>query len=406
MSANTQLITNLFSMHNAQDFANSFSSANNTYYVFAGRHYPFVGGDANVSQPSGSYSNENFNLYQDMIFGKKVNSTDVKMTIRRIDWVSGTVYDKYNNNDALLMDKNFYVGVTSGSYYDVFKCLDNNFEGPSTSVPTKADTSESDNFYQTADGYRWKYMFSVSSANMNKFSTSQFVPVIPNANVVGNAVPGAIDVIEVISTGNGYTNYVTGSFNSTSEIQVGGNNLVYQISSNASTIDTLYSGCYLYITSGTAQGEFSEIYTSNSNINGKFIQLKNGLASAPAPGDSYEISPKVLIFGDGNQTINAVARALITGSAVTGIQMIGNNPGGEGYGYATASVYASPYVGLNPAYAANINPIISPVEGHGGNPQEELFSKSVCVGITFANTESNTVYATSSFRNVGLIRSP
>ena len=129
-------------MHNAQDFANSFSSANNTYYVFAGRHYPFVGGDANVSQPSGSYSNENFNLYQDMIFGKKVNSTDVKMTIRRIDWVSGTVYDKYNNNDALLMDKNFYVGVTSGSYYDVFKCLDNNFEGPSTSVPTKADTSE------------------------------------------------------------------------------------------------------------------------------------------------------------------------------------------------------------------------------------------------------------------------
>ena len=407
MSISSQLIPELFAMHQAQYFAESFAEPDEqTYYMFAARHYTFPGGDANVSAPVDTVSSLEFDLYQDMIFGKQLNQSNIKMAIKRYDWVSNTVYDKYNNKDPLLSSKQFYVGVQNGSNYDVFKCLNNNNGSPSTSVPTKSDTSESDNFYQTSDGYQWKYMYSINASDFSNFATADYIPITPNANVAGNATPGAIDVVEVIYPGNGYINFVSGSFQSTSEIQVNGNTVVYQISANASTVDTVYQGCYLYITNGVAKGQFAEIVTSNSNVNGKFVQLTEKLGVLPSPGDTYEISPKVVITGEGNQTVNAQARALITGSSVTGVQIIGNTPGGEGYGFATAYVYASPYVGLNPAYAANLNPIISPKEGHGGNPDEELFSTSVSIGVKFANTEGNTVFATSSYRTIGLIRSP
>ena len=45
----TKLVTNHLNLHNAKQFRESISeTANSIYYVFAGRHTPYVGGDESI----------------------------------------------------------------------------------------------------------------------------------------------------------------------------------------------------------------------------------------------------------------------------------------------------------------------------------------------------------------------
>lgn len=58
----------------------------------------------------------------------------------------------------------------------VYKCLDNNSGAVSTVKPISVISSSA---YPSvlADGYVWKYMFTVSTANLDKFYTSNWIPV-------------------------------------------------------------------------------------------------------------------------------------------------------------------------------------------------------------------------------------
>ena len=65
---------------------------------------------------------------------------------------------------------------------------------------------------ETTDGYRWKYMYTVSSGELLKFVTADFIPVKTlTANdgsaqwsVQQNASNGAINHIKVIANGSNY----------------------------------------------------------------------------------------------------------------------------------------------------------------------------------------------------------
>ena len=401
MAVSKQIIPNAFRMHNAQDFADSFAT-NTTFYAFAGKNYPYTGGDANVAQPFDDISTINFDVYQDMLFGKKVEPNNVKMMVKRNDWVSGTVYKQYDNKDPNLTSEQFYVGANVGSVYAVFKCLYNP-GGNTASIDPPATVLNYTNFYETSDGYHWKYMYSVNTATFSSFATSAYVPVVRDQNVIDAATPGSIDVINVEYAGSGYTNHLTGIFSGTNnDITVNGNTLLYSVNVYASSITGIYNGCYLYITSGAEAGKYSTITSSFSNNSGKYVIIETPFENSIPPSSTYEISPRVTIFGPGDQTINAEARAILTGTTVSKVQIL--NPG-EVFGYATANVYAYSSVGVTDP--AVLRPIVSPIEGHGGNPEEELKSSFVGISVKFANTESGTIIAnSSSYRTIGLIRDP
>jgi hypothetical protein len=55
---------------------------------------------------------------------------------------------------------------------------------------------------------------------------------------------------------------------------------------------------------------------------------------------------------------------------------------------------------------ALLEPIISPREGHGGNPIQELFANKVCIGIRYNQTESGTIPLENDFRQIGIIKNP
>src|SRR5581483_11001267 len=117
-----------------------------------------------------------FDIYDEMIFGKLITSADISLMVPRYDWTYNTVYDVYNPFDSALQSKKFFVVSQESGNYHVFKCLNNASGAASTFQPKLSETSADDNQYYTADGYHWKYLYTITSTNFLKFSTSNFMP--------------------------------------------------------------------------------------------------------------------------------------------------------------------------------------------------------------------------------------
>ena len=62
--------------------------------------------------------------------------------------------------------------------FNVYKCLDNNGGAASTVEPTGTSTS----ILSTGDGYKWKYMYTLS-ASTNKFLSTDFMAVATDSTV-------------------------------------------------------------------------------------------------------------------------------------------------------------------------------------------------------------------------------
>ena len=231
----------------AKDFVESFS--NNQYYMFVGDHTDHS--NSAVANVNASESSVFYNPHQNMIFGKKIAQNSVAVTIKNYSYESNTVYTMYDDQIDL-ENEQFYVVVNADSYSHVYKCLDNNNNAPSTVEPNFADIFAGNTvLYQTADGYRWKYMYSVSSADVSKKATADYFPVVANNDVSNNTVAGAIDVIKVNNGGKHYNNYFSGTFK-VGDINPSGNTYLYNLSGNVHTTNGYYIGCMMYVKSGVA----------------------------------------------------------------------------------------------------------------------------------------------------------
>ena len=221
------IITNKFRIHNQEQFVESFSeTASNTYYLGIGRPQAFAtatrpdlrteneGTDASPLTPVDSIQDE-FYHFDDMLAAKKVTSSDVSICIPRRNWTTGTVYDYYrhdygnrvtggtstqtaNSGATSLFDATFYV---MSSTYNVYKCLDNNGNAASTVEPSGTSTS----ILSTGDGYKWKYMYTLSATQQSNFLSTDFMAVATNSTVSAAAVDGAVNIIKIKTAGTGGT---------------------------------------------------------------------------------------------------------------------------------------------------------------------------------------------------------
>lgn len=394
------LLTVNYSLGSAQNFVSSM--ADNQYYFF-------VGNNLNANNTIRPYDNEQDTLissYHGMVFGKRINSNDTHIMARRIDWVSGVIFDAYSHNDPILYDRNFYVVVHEGTQWDVFKCLENGAGSPSTVAPSRTNVSSSGlDFYYPNDGYRWKYMQSITDADFTKFATTDYMPVATDAGVKSQAIAGALDVIKVATPGKGYGNHLNGTFG-ISDIRLNGDSKKYGITTaGVNTTNGYYDSCWLYIASGAGSGQYRMIESYSSNATHNFVVLSNQFDSTDQPQNSsvFEITPSVKIIGDGRQTLPAAARALINpvGNTVSRVEMIDR---GQSYFYATAEVMASPSVGVTSL--AGAVPILSPYGGHGSDAESELAGKFAAVSVKLIGTESNTVIGQNDYSQIGILKNP
>ena len=222
------IITNKFRLNNAEQFQESFSeTAATVYYLGIGRAQNFgtitrpdartdyEGTETAPTTPGDSVLNE-FKNFDDLLAAKKITGSDVSFCIPRRNWTTGTTYDIYrhdyeefitgstttrqtaNSGATTLFDSTFYV-LTSDR--NVYKCLDNDGNTASTVEPTGTGTS----IITTGDGYKWKYMYTLSAAQQANFLSTDFMAVATNSTVSSAAVDGALDTVKIKTAGSSYT---------------------------------------------------------------------------------------------------------------------------------------------------------------------------------------------------------
>ena len=214
------IITNKFRINNAEQFVESFSeTAATTYYLFVGRSHSWAtdtdgqgrsineGTDASPPTPNDDVSSEFYN-YDDMLGAKLLTSSDVSHVIPRRNWTTGTTYDMYEHNISSsnaansgatnLFDSTFFV---MNSSFAVYKVIENDGATASTVEPT----STSNSIFETSDGYRWKYMYSLTSSETLNFMSTDFIHVSTDSTVSAAAVDGALDTILVVAGGSSFT---------------------------------------------------------------------------------------------------------------------------------------------------------------------------------------------------------
>ena len=222
------IITNKFRVHNQEQFVESFSeSGANVYYLGIGRPQAYAtltrpdsrtdnsGSDSAPLTPVDSIGDE-FYTFDDMLAAKKVATSDISIVIPRRNWATGTVYDYYRHDygnrvtggtstqtaasgATSLFDATFYV---MSSTFNVYKCLDNNSGANSTVEPTGTSSS----ILTTGDGYKWKYMYTLSAGQQSNFLSTDFMAVATNSTVSSAAVDGAVNICKIKTAGSGGTN--------------------------------------------------------------------------------------------------------------------------------------------------------------------------------------------------------
>ena len=222
------IITDRFRIHNSEQFQEAFSEASgNTMYLGIGRPQAFAtstradgrtnneGSDTSPLTPADNLNAQHF-PYDDMLAAKKIATSDVTFAIPRRNWTTGTTYDIYrhdygeritgtttaqtaNSGVSNLHDASFYVLTTARN---VYKVLDNNGNSASTVEPTGTSTT----VLTTGDGYKWKFMYTLSASQQANFLSTDFMAVATDSTVSAAAVSGAIEVIKIKTAGSGGAN--------------------------------------------------------------------------------------------------------------------------------------------------------------------------------------------------------
>lgn len=336
------IITTKFRIHNAQSFKEGFNEAEaSNIYLGIGRPQSWDNDNA-PDTPKDTVADELY-YWDDMIALKRVQPSDVSLSIVRRNWTTGRFYDIYrhdyngttqgvNINDggattpATLADANFYI-ITDE--YNVYKCINNRKNGVVVQSTIKPTGSTPDALIgPLSDGYVWKYMFTVSPADVLKFVSTDFIPV---KTILSN--PGTTDAY--------YTQWL----------------------SQSAAID----------------GTIDHIQVSTA-------------------GTSYATVPTVQILGDGTGA-TAVAVIDVGTGLVTAVNMTNR---GSGYTFATVTLTGGTTGSLATAAA-----IISPKGGHGKDPVEELGGFYVMMNVRLEYDDGAGDFPVDNdYRRILLVRDP
>ena len=226
------IITDQFRILNAETFSKSMTGIGTTsinYYTFLGHpnptnvtieEYGLTGWTGNPPEPLDSFQQED-RYHDSMLFLKKVNANDVARVVTRHNWTSGIIYDMYRNDyditnkstqaDASTLYESRYYVVNSE--FKVYLCINN---GSDPDNPEGKKSTAEPNFVDTVpraagdDGYIWKYLYTISPANIIKFTTEKYIPLplewgdTATATVKDASVRGKIETVVIKTRGSGY----------------------------------------------------------------------------------------------------------------------------------------------------------------------------------------------------------
>lgn len=296
---------------------------------------------------------------------KKV--TDIAHCAPRYNWTAGDTYVAYDDTDADLHTKAYY--VLNQSNFNVYLCLRAG-AGTSTVEPIGVDDGgsglEADRGSVTptvgADGYIWKYLYTISAVQASEFLTNDFMPVFRDANVASNATAGAIHNLEIDAGGTGYSSAPT--------VTISGDG------SGATATATLTAGVVTSITMTAIGSGYTYATVAVSGGSPTTAATLRAVVAPTAEGreiDSIDVTNGGTSYTNGAMTISIAGdgfEAAATGTVTGGVLQNSITIDDAGYGYNEAA--ATPATTTAGTAAALTVRFTSPKGGFGYDPTVDM----------------------------------
>jgi len=146
------------------------------------------------------------------------SASDVSYTIPRYNWSSGAIYQGYNDDVSSIPTNTYYILTEDNQVYICLQQGKSSIGAVQTSTVKPSGTLSK--AFKTADGYVWKFLYTLSATRTSKFLSSNFLPIEKILDSAGGltlttletqqaviqdaAVPGQILGIAITSGGSGY----------------------------------------------------------------------------------------------------------------------------------------------------------------------------------------------------------
>jgi len=381
------------------EIVDNVSTNTSHYYAFAAGAEPWPGDTPSIE--NNDYEKYFINDWQ-MLFGKKLLANNFAPIVKKYVWNSNTVYDRYDNTKDL-SNSVFYVvapPTAIGGTYHFYKCIDNANGAASIKNPASIGTpTQSTTFQTTEDGYKWRYVASVSTEDFDRFSTINYCPIYPNTTIQSSSLTySGIETVVVNTGGSGYETYHNGT------IQGVTNTTALVIEANASSIPGHYvnNSIYIYSSSNNSYQIFNITdYTVSGPVRTVSLDSAANTAAITAGASLYKISPRILFTSDSASGNNPTAYTVV--NAVTNsIASVVCLDRGSSITWANAVVVSNSSYGSG----ATVYPIVPPPGGHGKDPAIELDMQGLSISFTFSNTESNAISSNVTYNKIGLVKNP
>ena len=401
------IVSSNFRVVNSNNFKEDIS--NSAVYVGIGKADVWSNSTSDTTDEAtaptpGDHLDEYGKARSNLIAVKKVSSANVSHVVPRHTWDGSTSYVAWDSDDGNIFDKKFYV-ITSE--FKVYKCIVAG-GGASTVQPTQTLTQPQ----SESDGYTWKYMYTISVADAEKFLTNSFMPVKyismgGEAQVAVQAAGSQNKIIlkeinDDIAVGMTITGTNIGSGRKVSSIAG------TQITMSANTTGTVAANAILtfaYAADADAEANLTEAdyaqYLNQKASRDDSLAAGIERIEVTAGGSGYTSAPTVTITGDGT---GATATATISSGAVTAITVTG-----KGTNYTRAKVVLSGGGGSLGTARAVIAPNYrgSEKSGHGTDPRAELGGFFMGVNVKLDGADgSGDITVGNDFRQIMLVKNP
>lgn len=216
------IITEKFRRASAVSFKDTFSS--NKYYMFVGKSQPWTSEgattDSNPPAPVDSVAPESY-YWDDMLAAKLIGTSNTSFAVPRRNYSTSSAFDMYRHDIAgttttgnypskttsssgatSLYESTFYFITDANRVYKVLYNGDQTQTGASN-ISGSAPTSEASSPFWHDANYYIKFMYSLTTSEIQNFLTTDFMPVSTTDNA---AADRPIHVVMVTSGGSSYPN--------------------------------------------------------------------------------------------------------------------------------------------------------------------------------------------------------
>ena len=149
------------------------------------------------------------------------SSEDVSYVVPRNNWTAGTIYSGWDDNVSSHPTTPYFVITDNNA---VYMCLKQGRDATGVAVASTVEpTGALTRSFVTADGYTWKFLYTLSASDANRFLSANYMPVkfisstdssspasdIEQKGVQDAAIVGQIGSIRIVSGGTGYSSAPT-----------------------------------------------------------------------------------------------------------------------------------------------------------------------------------------------------